>query len=70
MREKKIGGKVPKAKAVEIYDENWNFIKEFETQKEVKIFLGLCPTSSTTPINNAVKNKKLYHGYYLKYKEK
>ena len=70
MREKKIGGKAPKAKAVEIYDENWNFIKEFETQKEVKIFLGLCPTSSTTPINNAVKNKKLYHGYYLKYKEK
>ena len=70
MREKKIGGKAPKARAVEVYNKDWNFIREFETQKELKAFLGLSPTSSTTPINNAVKNKKLYHGYYLKYKEK
>lgn len=69
MRQAKLGGKAPTARAIQIFDKDWNFIAEFETQKALKIFLGLCPISSTSPINNAVKLQKLYHGYYLKYKK-
>lgn len=67
MRKAKLGGKAPTAKRVAIYDENHKFIREFETQREFKIFLGLSPNGSTDTIKKYIKEKKLYHGYYVEY---
>lgn len=67
MSQAKQGGKAPTARKIAIYDENYKLIKIFETQRELKIFLGLSPNGSTNTINKYAKLQKLYHGYYLKY---
>ena len=63
----KQGGKAPTAKAVAIYDLNGNFIREFETQRELKIFLGLSPNGSTDTLKKHIQEEKPYHGYIIKY---
>ena len=67
MREAKIGGKAPTAKAVAIYDLQGNFLQKFETQRELKIFLGLSPNGSTDTIKKYIKLQKPYHNYIIKY---
>lgn len=67
MSKAKQGGKAPTARKIAIYDKNYKLIKIFETQRELKIFLGLSPNGSTDTINKYAKLQKLYHGYYLKY---
>ena len=63
----KQGGKAPTAKAVAIYDLNGNFIRKFETQRELKIFLGLSPNGSTDTLKKYIQEEKPYHGYIIKY---
>ena len=66
MSEAKKGEKAPKAVGADIYDKDENFVKHFGTIKELKIFLGVCPTSSSEIINRYVREHRLYHGYYIK----
>lgn len=67
MSESKKGGKASTAKKVAIFDLDNNFIQMFETQRELKIFLGLSPNGSTDTLKKYIKNKKPYHGYIVKY---
>ena len=67
MREAKIGGKAPTARAVAIYDLQGNFIQKFETQRELKIFLGLSPNGSTETLKKYIELQKPYHNYIVKY---
>ena len=67
MSEAKQGGKAPTARKIAIYNEKWELVKIFETQRELKIFLGLSPNGSTDTLNKYAKLQKMYHGYYLKY---
>lgn len=67
MREKKIGGKAPTAKGVDIYTLNGEYIRSFETQKDFKIFLGLSPNGGTTTLKKYIEQQKPYHGYIVKY---
>ena len=69
MRQAKLGGKAPTAKRVAIYDLNGNFIKNFETQRAFKIFLGLSPNGSTETLSRHILEEKPYHGYIVKYIE-
>ena len=47
------------------YDKNNNFVKVFQSKRDVMRFLGLNP-SSTYRLSEAIINNKLYHGYYFK----
>lgn len=68
MRQAKLGGKAPTAKKIAIYNPDTNeLIKIFETQKELKIFLGLSPNGSTETIKKYAALGKIYHGYILRY---
>ncbi len=67
MRQAKIGGKAPTAKSVAIYDLFGNYVRSFETQRELKIFLGLSPNGSTDTLKKYIENNKPYHGYIVKY---
>lgn len=67
MRQAKIGGKAPTAKTVSLYNENNELVKTFETQKDLKIFLGLAPNGSTDTLHKYAREHKLYHGYYIIY---
>lgn len=67
MRQAKLGGKAPTAKSVSLYNENNELIKEFSTQKELKIFLGLSPNGSTETLHKYAREHTLYHGYYIVY---
>lgn len=67
MSKAKIGGKAPTAKGVAIYDLNGNYIRDFETQREFKIFLGLSPNGSTDTLKKHILTGKPYHGYIVKY---
>ena len=69
MRQAKLGGKAPTAKKVAIYDLDGNFIKNFETQRAFKVFLGLSPNGSTDTLNRHILKEKPYHGYIVKYIE-
>lgn len=62
------GNKGEKAKNgvhVLMYDENYNLIKEFNTKKLALEFLKI---SSHKYLNQAIKEKKLYKGYYWEQK--
>lgn len=65
----KQGGKAPTARSISIFDLEGNLVKEFETQKELKIFLGLSPKSSTSTIIKYTALGKPYHNYIIKYNE-
>lgn len=67
MSNAKKGSKAPTAKGVAIYDLNNNFIQQFDTQREFKIFLGLSPNGSTNTLKKYIKQQKPYHGYIVKY---
>jgi group I intron endonuclease len=67
MSEAKQGGKAPTAKGVAIYDLNGNFIREFETQRDFKVFVGLSPNGSTDTLKKYILQGKPYHGYIVKY---
>lgn len=69
MRQAKQGGKAPTAKGVRIYDLEGNFIREFETQRDFKIFIGLSPNGSTDTLKKYILQGKPYHGYIVKYVE-
>lgn len=63
----KKNGKSPTARKVAIYDENNNFIREFETQALLKEFLGLSKNGSTDTLHKYIKSGKPYHGYIVKF---
>lgn len=63
----KQGGKAPTAKGVAIYDLNNNFIQKFDTQRELKIFLGLSPNGSTETLHKFIESGRPYHGYIVKF---
>ena len=67
MRLAKQGGKAPAARGVRVFDLKGNFIQEFETQREFKIFLGLSPNGSTDTLKKYIQEGKPYHGYIVKY---
>lgn len=67
MRTAKLGGKAPTAKRVAIYDLNNNLIQEFDTQRELKIFLGLSPNGSTETLHKFIESNQPYHGYIVKF---
>lgn len=67
MREKKIGGKAPTARGVDIYSSDGIFIQHFDTQRDFKIFLGLSPNGSTDTLKKYINQGKIYHGYIIKY---
>ena len=67
MRLAKLGKKAPTAKAVAIFTPDGTFIQKFETQRELKIFLGLSPNGSTDTLKKYIKEQKIYHGYLIKY---
>lgn len=67
MSQAKKDGKAPTAKAVAIYDLNGKFIRRFETQRLLKIYLGLSPNGSTDTLKKYIKEEKVYHGYIVKY---
>ena len=67
MSQAKLGRRAPTAKSVAIYDLDGNFIQEFETQREFKIFLGLSPNGSTDTLKKYIQEGKPYHGYIVKY---
>lgn len=70
MSEAKKGGKAPTARKVAIYNpENGAFIREFETQRDFKVFLGLSPNGSTDTLKKHIEQEKIYHGYLVKYVE-
>lgn len=69
MSEAKQGNKAPTAKGVRIYNLNGNFIREFETQRDFKIFIGLSPNGSTDTLKKYILQGKPYHGYIVKYIE-
>lgn len=63
----KQGNKAPTAKSVAIYDLEGNFLQSFQTQKDLKIFLGLSPNGSTDTLKKYIREQKPYHGYIVKY---
>ena len=67
MRLAKLGKKAPTAKAVAIFTPDGTFIQKFETQRELKVFLGLSPNGSTDTLKKYIKEQKIYHGYLIKY---
>lgn len=67
MREKKIGGKAPTARGIDVYDLNGVFIKHFDTQREFKVFIGLSPNGSTDTLKKYIMQEKPYRGYIVKY---
>lgn len=67
MRKAKQGGKAPTARGVTIYDLDGNYIRDFETQRDFKIFLGLSPNGSTDTLHKYIKEQKPYHNYIVKY---
>ena len=69
MRQKKLGGKAPTAKGVDIYSLEGKFIQHFDTQRDFKVFLGLSPNGSTDTLKKYIAQKKVYHGYIVKYSE-
>lgn len=67
MRERKAGGKAPTAKQVAIYTLDGKYIKTFETQRDLKVFLGLSPNGSTDTLKKYIREGKPYHNYIVKY---
>lgn len=67
MSDAKKGGKSPTAKGIKIYDLNGKFIRDFETQRDFKVFLGLSPNGSTDTLKKYIEQEKPYHGYIVKY---
>ena len=67
MRAAKQGGKAPTAKGVAIYDLNNNLVQKFDTQRELKIFLGLSPNGSTETLHKYIESNQPYHGYIIKF---
>ena len=67
MRAAKQGGKAPTARSVAIYDLNNNLIQKFDTQRELKIFLGLSPNGSTETLHKFIESNQPYHGYIIKF---
>lgn len=59
--EKKIGTKLK----IDMYDKNENFIKTFNSKKEVLDFLGL--SKATQTLTQKIEKHELYHDYYFKY---
>lgn len=57
----KYGGESANHVGVYQYDSEWNFIKYFPSKKDVFNYLGI---KGHTQLNNAIKNKTLYKGYY------
>lgn len=55
------GQKAKNGRHVFMYDENYNLIKEFNTKRLVLQFLNV---SSAQTLNKAIREKKLYRGYY------
>lgn len=58
-----IGEKAKNGKQVCMCDDNWSIIKIFNTKQMVLEFLNIKGHSS---LNNAIKNKRKYKGYYWK----
>lgn len=69
MSKAKQGGKSPTARKIAIYDLDGNFLREFETQRDFKIFIGLSPNGSTDTLKKYILQNKPYHGYIVKYIE-
>lgn len=67
MRLAKQGGKAPNARGVRVFDLKGNFIQEFETQREFKVWLGLSPNGSTDTLKRYIREQKPYHGYIVQY---
>lgn len=67
MREAKLGGKAPTARKIAIYNLEDEFIQEFETQRDFKVFLGLSPNGSTDTLKKYIASGRPYHGYIVKY---
>lgn len=67
MRAAKQGGKTPTARSVAIYDLNNNLVQKFDTQRELKIFLGLSPNGSTETLHKFIESNQPYHGYIIKF---
>lgn len=67
MREAKKDGKAPTAKKVALYNLDGSLVQIFETQKLLKIYLGLSPTGSTETLQKYARQQKPYHGYIIKY---
>ena len=65
----KQGGKAPTAKGVAIYTPDGKLIKIFDTQRDLKIFLGLSPNGSTDTLHKYIASGKIYHGYIVKFIE-
>ena len=67
MRKAKEGGKAPTAKGVDIFYPDGTFVRSFDTQRDLKIFLGLSPNGSTDTLKKYIQSKKPYHGYIVQY---
>lgn len=61
----KISLNNPNAHSVDAYTENGTFIKHFRTLRDANSFIGL-NRRSTGRLIEAIKENKLYHGYYFK----
>ena len=53
------------SKQFEIFDENFNFVKKVESQKELLLFLNV--TYLNTQLKECICSNKLYKSYYIKY---
>lgn len=53
-------------KEVEMCDDNWNIVKSFISKKDVYEYLNL---KDHHKLNEAIKNKKKYNGYYWRHKD-
>ena len=67
MSEAKQGGKAPTARGVDLYTPEGIFVRHFDTQRDLKIFLGLSPNGSTDTLKKYIALNKIYHGYIVKY---
>lgn len=54
-------------KEVEMYDDNWNMIRSFASKKDVTRYFNL--EDCHHQLDESIKNKKKYNGYYWKYKD-
>ena len=53
------------SKQFEIFDENFNFVKKVESQKELLLFLNV--TYLNAQLKECICSNKLYKSYYIKY---
>lgn len=63
---KKISLNSGSARAVDMFDKEYNFIKTFRTLREVNVFLQLSP-KSTYRLREAIKQQKIYHNCFFQY---